>query len=474
MKEPEFCMETKKQIKELDRATLKKILDNIHDEILVNDSEGYVIYVNDAIERHCGLKPEEIIGGGPWRMAEKGYCFPAITPIILRDKKPVTLEQKTNLGIKLVATGIPVFDDKGKLELIVQTYRDITQLEETKKDLEETKELMFKYKQEVVELRKKKNMLLEDMIAHSEKTRDLLELAHKAAGVDSNILILGESGTGKSLIAQHIHKMSSRKKGPFITINCAAIPEELLESELFGYVPGAFTGANRQGKVGLIELSNEGTLFLDEVAELPLRLQAKLLDVIQERRFIPVGGTKVKEVDCRIITATNRNISNMIKERSFREDLYYRLNVIELEMIPLRERPEDIVPLIYLFLNRFNKKYNQKQEFSGEVMEMLMQYSWPGNVRELEHVIERLVVIGQDEIIEPKHLPKVFHQKSVDELNIMLPNLVPLDFAVEQVEKKLIIKAYKQLGSSYKVARALNISQSKALRLINKYVPKNV
>jgi len=270
-------------------------------------------------------------------------------------------------------------------------------------------------------------------------------------------------------MAKHIHKMSKRKDGPFIVINCAAIPDDLLETELFGYAPGTFTGADKNGKIGLIELANGGTLFLDEIGEIPIKLQAKLLHVLQEFKFSPVGGRESKKVDCRIIAATNQNLDKAVKEGNFREDLYYRLKVIEMEIPSLRERPEDILPLIYFFLNRFDKKYSSTHQFSQEALDMLIQYPWPGNIRELEHLIERLVITVQENIINPQDLPDAFHKNLDDQFDIPFTTLAPLDLALEHVEKKLISKAYKQLGSSYKVAKKLNISQSKASRLIRKY-----
>jgi len=455
---------------ELDRETLKRILDNSYDEIYVTDKNGLVIYVNDACERHYGLKPTDVIGKLATQFSDEGYWFPSLIPVILRDQKRVTLEQVTNIGRKLVVTATPVFNEKGDLELIVQNCRDITQIENVKKNLEETQQLVLKYRQEVQELRKKQ-LKIEDIVCHSKQMRDILELVRKVVSVDSNIVILGESGTGKGVMAKQIHKLSKRKDNPFITINCSAIPDELFESELFGYGPGAFTGADKNGKIGLIELAHGGTLFLDEIAEMPLRLQSKILHVIQEHQYTAIGGRQVKKMDCRVITATNRNLERMVKDGDFREDLYYRLKVIELEIPPLRERPEDIIPLIYLYLNKFDKLYKTVHQFSQESLDILIQYPWPGNVRELEHLLERLVITVEDDIITPGHLPTVF-QKNTNQFDIAFSSIIPLDLAIELTEKNLICKAYKQLGSSYKVAKMLNISQSKASRLIRKYFSK--
>jgi PAS domain S-box-containing protein len=461
---PEANIKKVEQQNLLDLEQFKNILNHSYDELFVINSQGVVVYVNEASVRNYGLNPEEIIGKTIYDLQKDGYYYPLIAPVVLQSKKTATFEQETIVGKKLVVTATPVLNDQGDVEFVVMNSRDITELENLKCNLEETKKEVEKYKQEVEELRKRFNRF-DNFIVRSKNMRDCIELAQRVSNVDTIIMILGETGTGKSALAQYIHEISHRKSGPFQTINCAAIPEQLLESELFGYHSGAFTGANAKGKVGLLEMANGGTLFLDEIAEIPLKLQAKILQVIQENKFIPVGGTKHKTVDIRIIAATNRKLEQMVKEGTFREDLYYRLNVIELTIPPLRERIEDIVPLAQYFLNNFDKRYNTSHTFSQDTLEALICHPWQGNVRELQHVIERLVLTVQDKKILPKHLPKNFQQTSITE-NISLPHIVPLD----KIEKELIIKAYKQLGSSYKVAKVLNISQSKANRRIRQYL----
>ncbi|MHB9094237.1 MAG: sigma 54-interacting transcriptional regulator, partial [Eubacteriales bacterium] len=298
----------------LDRETLLKILDNSYDEIFVIDKDGKIIYVNDASIENYGLKPSDIIGKSVWWFYDEGYCLPT-TPVALREKKRVTLETKTSIGKKLVVTSTPVLKSDGEIDIIVANSRDITQIDDIKQNFEETKQLLLKYKQEVVELRMKE-LVIDDFVAHSKPMRNLVELAVRVAHANSNILITGESGTGKGVMAKYIHKMSKRAEDAFIPINCAAIPEHLLESELFGYSPGAFTGADKNGKIGLLELANNGTVFLDEIAEIPVRLQAKLLEVIQDHQFIRVGGREKVKVNVRIVAATNRNLEQMVKEGS--------------------------------------------------------------------------------------------------------------------------------------------------------------
>lgn len=458
---------------DLNSETLKKILDNSYDEIFVLDRNGVVLYVNSACERHYGLKAKDFIGKEARELVEKGYFFPWLIPEVLEKRKRIHVEQTTGIGKKLLVTATPVFNEEGEIELIVENSRDITQLEAFRQDLENAKELVKRYKGEVEELRKRELNIF-GLVAHSEKMKAILELSQHVALADSYVLLLGESGTGKGVLARFIHKESNRKAGPFITINCAAIPDNLLESELFGYSPGAFTGASKRGKIGLVELANEGTLFLDEIADIPLRLQAKLLQVIQDRQFMPIGGREAKKVDVRIIAATNRDLHQMVKDKVFRDDLYYRLSVIEIIIPPLRERYEDIMPLIYLFLNRFDNHYETHHQISAKALDLLTGYSWPGNVRELENLIERLVVTVQETTITPEHLPSSIYELSnqISKKEIF-NNLMPLDEAVGEATKQLVIKAYKQLGSSYKVADALKISQSKASRLIRRFANRN-
>jgi PAS domain S-box-containing protein len=457
------------QIKNLTFDTLRKILDNSYDEIFVIDKNQNILYVNPVCQANYGLKQNEIIGKKAYELIQQGYCSPAVAPEVLEKKKQVTIEQETSVGKKFIVTATPVFNSDGEIELIVENSRDVTELEIIKQDLEDAQELVKRYKEEIQELRKSRVKSL-GVIAHSKEMKRIFELAHHVAKSDSTILVYGDSGTGKGVLAKYIHKVSHRSEGPFITINCAAIPETLLESELFGYEKGAFTGAEKQGKLGLIELANEGTLFLDEIAEVPSHLQSKLLEVIEERRFIRVGGRAVIHVDVRIIASTNKNLKELAAKRQFREDLYYRLSVVEIEIPPLRARREDLMPLIYLFLNQYNKRYESHHVIAKETLEILMNYTWPGNVRELQHLMERLVVTVKEATIIPEHLPSGLLQTVEKQAIDIFNTPIPLDEAIERVTRELIIKAYNEFGSSYKVAEKLKISQSKANRLIRRFV----
>jgi PAS domain S-box-containing protein len=450
----------------------KTILESSHDEIFVTDGEGTTLYCNKAFEKNYGMKRSEIIGKTVWHLSNNGYCSQSPIPIVIDKKKQITIDQKTSTGRKLVITATPVFNASGEIDIIVENCRDITEIDKIKYNLEKTKKQMELYKTEVENLRKKELNLKDELIYKSKKLKKIIDTIHRVSNIDATILLLGESGTGKTVIAKYIHKNSSRRNGPFITINCATISPSLFESELFGYVPGAFTGAHKNGKIGLVELANKGTLFLDEVGEIPLSLQSKLLELIQEHSFTPVGGIAPKLVDTRIISATNKNLSELVKDKFFREDLYYRLKVIDLYIPSLRERPDDLEALISYFLIKYNNKYNMNHEFSRESINILVKYPWPGNIRELQHIIEQIVITIPNKCIEPHDLPVYIYSNFISYSDSDSKELPLLDEALEEVQKTIILKAYNDLKSSYKVAKVLGISQSRANRIIRKYTSK--
>jgi PAS domain S-box-containing protein len=439
---------------EMTLQNLLKILDHSSDEIFVLDGEKRILYVNQACERHYGLKPTDVIGKYNIDLFEKGYWKPSIVPEVYKRKKPCYMKQQTYIGAELMTRAIPILNDAGEIELVVITSTET----QTYK--------MIKAKEEDAESKITQEDKTAQIITNSSKINRILTFCEKVAPTDSTILIQGESGTGKGVLAHFIHRISKRKSGPFMTINCAAIPEELLESELFGYSKGAFTGASKTGKTGLIEAANGGTVFLDEIGEMPLTLQAKLLQVIQDKQFIPVGGNEMKKVDIRILAATNRDLIEMVNDKRFREDLFYRLNVIDVHLPPLRERKEDIIPLTYNFLNKFNKKYHDNKVISEECLNILIHYSWPGNVRQLENLIERLVVIS-DSIIQVADLPDMITDNVEQVTQLALPT--SLDKAIDETKRFLIRRSYQTYKSSRNVAKDLDISQTKASKLIREY-----
>lgn len=467
-------MDRKEDLPELSQKDLKRIMDHSHDEIFVVDKDCQIIYVNDACQRTYGGDPHKMIGKTVWEMVEDGYYSPPLAPIVMERKKTVTMEQITCFGIKLLVTATPIFEDDGEIAMVVMNSRDITELEQLKYDVEETKKLLGHYEEEIRAMRQDE-LALAGIITQEPAVTSCYDLAKKVSKTDANILILGESGVGKNLLAEYIHRVSNRRNKPFVQINCAAIPENLLESELFGYCRGAFSGAERSGKKGLVEIADRGTLFLDEIGELPLMLQAKLLQLVQEKTFLPIGGKELKKIDVRIVTATNQNLEQMVKLKQFREDLYFRLNIIEITLPPLRDRKNDIPVLVDYLLAKINSHYKSYGVIDPKIIPILQQYSWPGNIRELEHLLERLVLTVDNDIISVKHLPP----NITEEVNRVGVMLTPQDMAnrgkpqkssYREIEIEQILALYKELHSSYKVAEQLHISQSKATRIINKYL----
>ncbi|MCX5779902.1 MAG: sigma 54-interacting transcriptional regulator [Firmicutes bacterium] len=315
-----------------------------------------------------------------------------------------------------------------------------------------------------------KSLVAKQFIVHSNCMRELTKMAIRIAKVDSTVLIQGESGVGKELIADVIHAHGMRHRGPLIKINCGAIPENLLESEFFGYDPGAFSGASRKGKIGLFELANGGILFLDEIGDMPLSLQVKLLRVLQDKQITRVGGIRPIKVDIRILTGTNRNLGEMINNRQFRQDLYYRLNVVPIHVPALRERREDIPVLTNYFMEYFNKKYLSRgtaKRLAPEVIACFMNHDWPGNVRELENLIERLIVTTASSHIGLEELPPWLDRSPGSDSSE--PQNISLRCAVEDTERKLLQYAFSRYKSTYEVARVLEINQSTVVRKAAKY-----
>lgn len=308
----------------------------------------------------------------------------------------------------------------------------------------------------------------EDIVYQSQAMKNILQLSYKVARVDCTVLISGESGVGKEVIAAFIQRHSLRKDKPFIKINCGALPESLLESELFGYVKGAFTGASKHGKPGLFELADQGTLFLDEIGEMPLSLQVKLLRVIQERELRRIGGTETIRLNVRLIAATNLDLQEEVKRGRFREDLYYRLNVIPIHILPLRERKEDILPLIEYFADYFNRKHMKSKRFAHSALELLQAYEWPGNVRELQNVIERLIIVTDGPVIDRSDLPEMRAPNRSEQENVIVKEIMPLKLCVHLAEIQLLKLARKKYGSTTKMAQALGVDQSTISRKLKK------
>jgi len=365
-------------------------------------------------------------------------------------------------------TGNPFFDDQGEVSLVVVNERDITELNSLRNELGESRALAQSYRFELSQIYSKRD-LLSQIVIRNEAMHQVFERALKVAQVDSTAMIQGESGVGKGLFARLIHRASKRKDGPFIRVDCGAIPESLIESELFGYENGAFTGARSRGKPGHFEIAEGGTLFLDEIGDLPLNVQVKLLRFLEENEVIRVGGTTTKRINTRVISASNQDLEKMVARGKFRKDLFFRLNVIPFHIPPLRERVDEIPALINFFLKQCNEKCSADKSILPKAVDCLCHYSFPGNIRELANLVEQLVVLAPEKHIDLKDLPshilmgesKLNPALSEDEWN--LPE------AVASLEKKMILRALRVYGSQRKAAGPLSIDQSTLARKAKRY-----
>lgn len=357
-----------------------------------------------------------------------------------------------------------ILSDRG----IIRIINNIKDFDKIKNELRETRKLAEKYQNELEFLRWEQAEP-EDIIAKSSEMKKVINLAVRVAKVDSTVLIQGQSGVGKGVLSKLIHNSSDRKDGPFIKIDCGSIPENLLESELFGYEQGSFTGAEKGGKLGLIELANGGTLFLDEIGELPLNVQMKLLRVLQDKEIVRVGGKEAIPVDFRIIAATNRDLEEMVKQKRFRQDLYYRLNVVPIKILPLKDRKEDIKPLIEDCFNRFNQKYKLNKQIEPAALRNLIDYNWPGNVRELENIIEYLIVTTNTDKITNEDLPENILEYNNSIPMVKIDSFSSMKEAIGLVEKNLLIEAMKKSKSIEDMGKLLKLDRSTVSRKIQKY-----
>lgn len=372
------------------------------ESIFITDGEGNVIFVNDLGAERLHSRPEDILGRNVDDLVEGGMYESSTTRRVLETKMPYTGTIDPSHKHPTVSHSIPVFDDGGNIEMVVTANMSLEHNQEWESIISNERGIAEKLQREIENIRTQELPML---VLESEASRKTLDSVRLFAPTDYNVVITGESGTGKDLTARYIHQFSNRKNGAFISINCAAIPEQLLESELFGYEAGAFTGALSKGKIGLIEAADGGTLFLDEIGEMPMGLQAKLLNAIEDRKIRKVGGVESIPVDVRIISATNANLSTLIKQKKFREDLYYRLAVFTIQLLPLRERKEDILPLAERFLAEMNRKNGTRKYLSDEAKESMLRHNWPGNIRELRNVVERIFVICASDGLEFLPMP---------------------------------------------------------------------
>ncbi|WP_139314716.1 sigma-54 interaction domain-containing protein [Alkalihalophilus pseudofirmus] len=443
----------------------EEILNALKDDLLVTDKNGQILRVSEETKALYGIEEREIVGASVYDLERQGVFTPIVTPLVLKKKDRVNIIQTTNKGRKLLITGVPVFDEEGEVYRIASYSHDITEMVNMKHFLAEMQDEMERVKNEIEVLRNQQ-MKNTGFVGSSYEMKKCLSVAKQVAEVDVNVLILGESGVGKTHLAKLIHRESGRCDKPFIEVNCGAIPESLFESEFFGYEAGSFTSANKKGKLGLAELAEGGTLFLDEIGELSLSLQVKVLRFIQEKQFYRVGGTKPRTVDFRLIAATNQPLEQLVQEKKFREDLYFRLNVVPIRIPPLRERTTDILPLLDHFVEQFSKKYNRSRLLDDAVKQQLFKQPWPGNIRELINLIERLVVVSTSEIITINDLPESYYLPYGQALELEEKTLPEI---LEGVEREVLQKAKTQYRTTVEMAKYLGVSQPTIVRKLSKY-----
>lgn len=447
---------------ELLRKEQQVIIDSMHDGIWVIDADGVTVHVNQAMKRIANIAASDVVGKHVSIPMREGKFTTCVTLKALEKQAAVTLFDDYVCGTRCLNTSTPIFDDDGRIWRVVASIRDITELENLQKRLARSELVAHGGKGQP------------DIIAVSDTMRACLAKMEKAAAASLGVLLLGETGTGKTLAASYIHKKSARSTGPFINVNCAAIPENLIESELFGYEKGSFTGAGKEGKKGFFELADNGTLLLDEIGELPLSMQAKLLHVLDNQIFHRVGGQKSISVDVRVIAATNRPLEHLVAAGKFRMDLFYRLRILTITLPPLREHAGDIPDMAMFFLKDACKRYGTIKIFSPVSLRCLSSYCWPGNVRELRAAVEFLAAMTEGSIIQVSELPAyILEGASKADFRVRDDNTDgesgSMRAAVQALEKKMISEAIVDKGSSYKAAKLLGISQSTVVRKAQQY-----
>lgn len=448
---------------------LDAIINSSSDGLFVCDGQANVIRMNPASERIHNAKEKDLIGRNMLDLIEEGFIDSSAALEASRTEKTVTLLQNKD-NRKLISTGTPVFDEQGELIRVVVSERDITRIDQLQQELEKQASIKDQLQHQLLQIQASQ-LKNDQIIARSPSMLEVIERASKVSSVDSSVLITGESGVGKGVIVNLIHKNSHRADKPLIRINCGAIPESLIESELFGYEAGAFTGARAAGKPGSLELSNHGSVFLDEIAELPLTAQVKLLRFLENGRVTRLGGSKAFTVDARILAATHRDLKKMVAKGTFRHDLYYRLNVIPISIPALRYRSYCLPPLLRYYVDHFAGIVGSPKRLSRAALDSLLAYSYPGNVRELMNICERMVVMSETQVIDLADLPGDVVRSSGD-MPVTLsvpPESQTLAQTLEFVERQVLTDALKRYKNQTRMSQALGVSQPTIARRMKKY-----
>ena len=445
----------------------RHILDSVPFGVFITDASGRTLYVNRMYEQLTGFKLQDLAGRNVRNLVEDGVFDLALNPEIVRAGAPVSRIQRLKNGNRLALSGFPVFDQDGVIRLVVTFARDITLLSELQDQVAAQKQLIGQIGDHLALLT---NGNAQDApICESPAMRKALGLLEKFAKSDATILIMGETGVGKDVFGRLAHKMSDRKDKVLLKVDCGGISETLTESELFGYKAGAFTGASSQGKAGYFELADGGTVFLDEIGELPLAMQTRLLRVLQDGEIVRVGATAPRKVNTRIIAATNRDLVESVERGDFRRDLFYRLNVATLRIPPLRERVEDIRPLADHFLRQYTAKYRKTMAFMNATYDLLNGHAWPGNVRELQNLIHSLVITLNGPLISPYDLPPSISRKSTSEYDEdALTTGKPLKEIVADMEAGFLARALAKHGSIQRVAELFQVDRTTIFRKLKR------
>jgi len=460
---------------ELVEKHIDSVLDVLSDGIYISDREGYTLKVNMMYEKLIGLKKDDLIGRRVQDLVREGVFDVVLNPQIVKSGQPATSVQTTKKGQKLILNGHPIFDSEGNVILVVTFVRDVTVMSQLREQIVSQKKLLEQLRTNVQYINEESIQKFPMNGFKSREMAQLNKLIKKVAATDATVLILGETGVGKEFFARSIHRSSPRGENTFFKLDCTTIPESLIESELFGYAAGAFSGASLKGKAGLCEMADRGTLFLDEIGELPLSMQVKLLRLLQDQEIITVGSTRVKKVNVRIITATNRDLEKEIAQGRFRSDLYYRLRVAVMSIPPLRERREDIMPLANYFLEKYATKYRKERRFGPEIESIFTAHRWPGNIREMENLIESLVVTCDRTVIEAPDLGSCMLTEGAERRRNLFESLDTRDKSLKELvrdlEREILQGALEIHGSMAKVAEILKIDRSTIFRKLKRDEP---
>lgn len=459
----------------IDAESLLETLEFSYDGIWITDGEGRVLFANSANAALLGVSKAELEGKTTQQLLEeKVFSNSVILEAITRKRQTSKISYNYRTRLTVLATATPLLDESGGVRLVINNVRDITDLNQLQQNLQQQEQIIEQQNEQLENMRIRLGE--GTIIANSKAFREVVALAQRVAHFDgATALILGESGTGKELIAELIVNHSPRRDKPYLQVNCGAIPENLIESELFGYEKGAFTGADNRGRKGLFEAANGGTVFLDEIGDLPLHMQVKLLRVLQQRKVTRIGGAEEVELDVRVIAATNRNLEEMIRRGTFREDLFYRLNVVTVSIPPLRERREDILPLVNHFLTVINEKYGTRKSVFSDTVDCFEGYGWPGNVREMENLLENLVITTPDDVIRRENLPQKLREAGCPSepaaggASPRERGVEPLRSVVERAEREAIQNALSLCGSVRKAAAALEVDPSTLVRKMQRH-----